>query len=393
MSVTIPPLSNTETLECHSERIAISGLQRLTLDSYQNPKLGPPLLLAFPPCLAANSWSDSNPNLRGATINLHAAAKPLMKLLYHKQASDFIRNKRDIPLSAKDAQIYGSYLSYEYVSPSTKGVILDDILRRADFECEALAVDSNLLHNLIQLLEAPVQVDTRISHNIRRILVTLANREVAAAATCSSLVAALCNSRVPQIVGGLLSVLSEVADIKFPPVTSGASVEAKLLDHIVDMFEAPDTPEEHCSWIFQIVSNLVVRESSAVAVVEANIFKSVDKLLRSPPTDLHLHIYFILENLASHESTAMAVLRMLPFDLLETLWRKSVDGTTPIDPLATGWWPCKPRRQSSVWSILLYTSFTKFYGGSDSKNTRETIFNSQNCAIDSEAVSIPQFLI
>jgi hypothetical protein len=73
--------------------------------------------------------------------------------------------------------------------------------------------------------------------------------------------------------------------------------------------------------IFQILSNLALHESTAVAVVAANILNAVENLLISRPTDLYWHIFSMLENLASHESTAMAVFRMLPLDLLGTLWR------------------------------------------------------------------------
>jgi hypothetical protein len=48
-------------------------------------------------------WSDSNSLLRyGPTINLDVAAKPLMKLMYHYQALEFIRKNRGIRLSTRD---------------------------------------------------------------------------------------------------------------------------------------------------------------------------------------------------------------------------------------------------------------------------------------------------
>jgi hypothetical protein len=59
-------------------------------------------------------WSDSNPT--GPNINLNAAAKPLMKLMYHRQALGFIRKNRDIALSEDILEIYSSYLTYELPS-------------------------------------------------------------------------------------------------------------------------------------------------------------------------------------------------------------------------------------------------------------------------------------
>ncbi|KAJ7232519.1 hypothetical protein C8J57DRAFT_1250497 [Mycena rebaudengoi] len=76
-------------------------------------------------------WLDSSPNLCSPTINLHAAAKPLMKLLYHQQALAIIGNNRDIPLSEVKVELYLSYLSCEYVSAPTKSAILEDLDWRA----------------------------------------------------------------------------------------------------------------------------------------------------------------------------------------------------------------------------------------------------------------------
>jgi hypothetical protein len=58
-------------------------------------------------------WTDSNSLLRyGPTINLHAAAKPLMKLMYHRQAKGFIRENKGRALSTEMVEIYMSYLPY-----------------------------------------------------------------------------------------------------------------------------------------------------------------------------------------------------------------------------------------------------------------------------------------
>jgi hypothetical protein len=135
------------------------------------------------------------------------------------------------------------------------------------------------------------------------------------------LIFVISDSDVPQVVDGALSVLSSVDHIKFPPVTSGVSVEAKLLDRLSDMLEDSSTLEFHQRWILWIISNLASHESTAIAVVEANTLNTVEKRLRSCSADLYQYIFPMLESLASHESTAMAVVHMLPLDLLGTLWR------------------------------------------------------------------------
>ncbi|KAK6995736.1 hypothetical protein R3P38DRAFT_3074850, partial [Favolaschia claudopus] len=64
-------------------------------------------------------WSDSNPNLSGAALNLHALAKPLLKIMYHRQAMVFLQRNRGAPLSSEVLSILSSYLPLNYVSPST----------------------------------------------------------------------------------------------------------------------------------------------------------------------------------------------------------------------------------------------------------------------------------
>ncbi|KAJ7276015.1 hypothetical protein C8J57DRAFT_1224151 [Mycena rebaudengoi] len=270
-------------------------------------------------------WSDSNPNLRGPTINLHAAAKPLMKLLYNRQVLDFIRNIEGNSLSAEDAEIYGNYLSCEYVSLSTKSAILEDLSRRAYSDPEALVVHSNLFHDILKLLEGPVAMDTRMWKAVQPILQRLAERDATADAACSSLVALVCDSRVPQVVEGALVLLSEVLPINFPPVTSGAS-EAKFLDRILDILGDLSTAELRDQAIFRILVYLALHESTAVALVEASTLKYIEKQLRSPTATLHPGIYRILDNLVSHKSTAIAVFNMHLYDLLATLWRENSDG-------------------------------------------------------------------
>jgi hypothetical protein len=127
---------------------------------------------------------------------------------------------------------------------------------------------------------------------------------------------------VPQarVVQEILSLLASTSHIKFPPATSGVSLEAKLLDRLSDMLEDSSTLELHQWWILRIISNLASHESTATAVVAANTLNTVEKLLRSRPANLYQEIFPILENLASHESTAIAVVRMLTLDLLWTIW-------------------------------------------------------------------------
>jgi hypothetical protein len=76
-----------------------------------SPSLMPPLTRQDTRASIFSWWSDSNLLLQyGPTINLHAAAKPLMKLMYHRQAKEFIKKNKGSPLSTEMLEIYWSYL-------------------------------------------------------------------------------------------------------------------------------------------------------------------------------------------------------------------------------------------------------------------------------------------
>ncbi|KAJ6522671.1 hypothetical protein DFH09DRAFT_1330470 [Mycena vulgaris] len=90
-------------------------------------------------------WSDSNPT--GPNINLHALAKPLMKLMYHRQALDYIAEHQFTPLSRGDMEIYASYLGFKYVSSATKIAVLTALIKKAGFQNNAETVVDCLMQN------------------------------------------------------------------------------------------------------------------------------------------------------------------------------------------------------------------------------------------------------
>ncbi|KAJ7766087.1 hypothetical protein B0H16DRAFT_385974 [Mycena metata] len=83
-----------------------------------------------------SEWSGS---YLGATISIHALAKPLMKVMYHRAVLDLIKSQQGIPLSAETTQIYASYLECKYVAEKTKTFIFREIRERARAEAEVHA--------------------------------------------------------------------------------------------------------------------------------------------------------------------------------------------------------------------------------------------------------------
>ncbi|KAJ7165350.1 hypothetical protein C8R46DRAFT_1277494 [Mycena filopes] len=100
-------------------------------------------------------WSDSNPP--GATISIHAFAKPLSRLMYHRQALGIIAENQDAPLSAETVEILTSYLTYKEISPATRLLVLEHLsLRAGKSEEDAGAIiDGNALGCTLDLLSWP----------------------------------------------------------------------------------------------------------------------------------------------------------------------------------------------------------------------------------------------
>ncbi|KAJ7483764.1 hypothetical protein B0H11DRAFT_1199447 [Mycena galericulata] len=103
---------------CAEDGISVEPQQQLQVPSVpvysaltapDFPSLMPPLTRPQSRTSIFSWWSDSNPGLRGPTINLHAVAKPLLKLMYHRQALGFIEKNRGVPLSS---ELITSYLPY-----------------------------------------------------------------------------------------------------------------------------------------------------------------------------------------------------------------------------------------------------------------------------------------
>ncbi|KAF7344885.1 Heterotrimeric G-protein alpha subunit, GPA3-like protein [Mycena venus] len=100
-------------------------------------------------------WSDSNSI--GATFDLHAVAKPLIRLLYHRQARNFIKENAAIPLSDANADIFLSYLAFKYTSSRTKSMVLRHLSERVASEKDAQMLKSNIVQSnlLVELLNSP----------------------------------------------------------------------------------------------------------------------------------------------------------------------------------------------------------------------------------------------
>ncbi|KAJ7742283.1 armadillo-type protein [Mycena metata] len=218
----------------------------------------PPLARPATPHSLHSWWSDRNP--LGATISIHAAAKPLIKLMYHEQVRSFIKKNRGIPLSGTTMEICLSYLAFKYISPITKGAILKELNNRLESEAEShvavqsLVIDEYLVEEMLALSNA----------GARR-------------STCNIL-AALASS-------------------------SETTPSAKVCTQLVSFLSAEDSKLRRTA--VYALSKLSSRRSGAQAVSQTQVLEHVPALLNPADIETRTSTSEMLGNLAFHNCLAM----------------------------------------------------------------------------------------
>ncbi|KAJ7494157.1 armadillo-type protein [Mycena latifolia] len=214
-------------------------------------------------------WSDSNPP--GPTINLHAAAKPLMKLLYHREALAFMKSNRDIPFSPETLEIYSSYLSWKYVSSATKIAILEELKTRARSEEDAwVLLHSNMVYTIFESLRSTSYFDKLdLRREAEAILRNLARHSASTrAAIVEPIVALLCHSDVNDEFG--FYYLRNIVDSL--EGTEGI-VAANALHYLLDGLgsPSPDVRKAAC----RLTQWLAEQQSTVAAVLDFNPCKQI----------------------------------------------------------------------------------------------------------------------
>ncbi|KAJ7478319.1 hypothetical protein FB451DRAFT_1396100 [Mycena latifolia] len=190
-------------------------------------------------------WSDRNSLAIGAAINLHAVAKPVMRVLYHRAALDFIAKNRGRPLSREEMGIYSSYLAYRYVSSYTKAKILWELGARSYSTNDAQAVVNSLVLRLSdEFLSSP---DAKVREAMCLILAVLADGETTLAAVlgvspCMRLVALLRDENL-WVTKSAVTALARLARSL---EAAQAVMDANVLDYVPDLLRSPDTRVRGC---------------------------------------------------------------------------------------------------------------------------------------------------
>ncbi|KAJ7494017.1 hypothetical protein FB451DRAFT_1360618, partial [Mycena latifolia] len=211
-----------------------------------------------------SQWSDSNPP--GATINLHAVAKPLMRLMYHRQALAFIKRNDGVPLTPVTLEIYWSYVSWKYVSTSTKLAVLAELRARAGSKEDArLLIYSNMVDTILQFLQSRRYpgnfMHWQLIWESQAILVSLTRHNKS---TCAAVVEPVVALLGDDVKDGQLAfdLLRRIADS-----SEGAEgiVAANALHYLLDGLASPSVHLRLA--VFQLMDALLQHESAAAAVI------------------------------------------------------------------------------------------------------------------------------
>ncbi|KAJ6502785.1 armadillo-type protein [Mycena vitilis] len=184
-------------------------------------------------------WSDSNPP--GATINIHAIAKPLMRFMYHRQALDLIKSSTSGTLSNALLEAYSAYLSCKYVSPATKGAVLRELetLSRHDGPCTVIVGDEIALRQVVELaISADVAKTLRLEACgiLGNVVVSPASTHAQRTELCRPLVSLLRETdlEIAAVVRGAVS--SAASTLK----AAESLIDADGLDYLSQLLASPD---------------------------------------------------------------------------------------------------------------------------------------------------------
>ncbi|KAF7340152.1 hypothetical protein MVEN_01933700 [Mycena venus] len=306
-------------------------------------------------------WSDHNPGLQNpATINIHAASKPLARWMYYRQAVEVIRKSRSNPLSTETLEIYSSYFPWNFVSWSTKAAILSELADRTASEVDARAVlDSPIYPYIAQMLRSS---DTRTRSASCRLLGTLASHDSTALAIlesnhCEWLVFLMCD-KDSGVAWEVMYALAQIAN-RADGAQAIVETDAKVLDRALELLNSPSRNVRQ--WTGALLEALVRHEPTTAAILELNpcerlvslmrdanpgvtrevmcalsliardvqgivepdakVLNRVLELLNSPSSDVRECACKLVGRLAMHEAIALAILELRPCAQLVLLLR------------------------------------------------------------------------
>ncbi|KAJ7211765.1 armadillo-type protein [Mycena pura] len=242
-------------------------------------------------------WSDSNSI--GATISLHAAAKPLMKLMYDQQARGLLKRDRGTPLSRTSLEIYSSYLTYKHVFSRTRtpSLILRELVDRATSEEDARSMADFLTSNPHLVAELLERSDSEVLGRTCMILGHLARHNfimvTVLALDCCVRIVPLVRDRDVRVRGSAMHAILALSNWKDG---SRAIVLASLLDELPHLLGSSDTSAR--KWACTIVGN-VASHQVIPAVLLARLCVWIVSLLSDKDVDIVGSALYALSQITS----------------------------------------------------------------------------------------------
>ncbi|KAJ7276772.1 armadillo-type protein [Mycena rebaudengoi] len=253
---------------------------------------------------STQSWW-SNPNPLGATISLHTLAKPLTKVLYHRQASRFISRSRGSRLSEQDLELIKAYLESNDIGPRTKVMILRDLVARAETDDEAQVIShKNTLDYFLDMLCTP-DLDECVFQQTCQTFVALAQHQ------SNVIEAQLCVQLVALVTHPALTVQRNAAyalcRLHRWREDAAATLNANAVVSVIKCLESDD--EQVLMGVCKILIHVADNESFTTILLAERSWQLLAKLLSHPDVDIQKSAIHVLSKI-SHWSGTRTVVSM-----------------------------------------------------------------------------------
>ncbi|KAJ6597576.1 armadillo-type protein [Mycena vulgaris] len=218
-------------------------------------------------------WSDSNS--LGATIPLHTLTKPLLKHLYHRQASGILNAS---PLSTDKIELLRTYLTFKDISPSTQVLVLDYLRLRAwlsEVEAQMIVHGSVLTHVDVLLQSSDPDIILHTCRMLRKIAYyDSLHRDILKLNPCMRVVSLLThrNTRVKEEAVNVLACISAGAED-----SARSAIDANALAHSSKLLASKNFGVRmHTCWM---LGNIARHPDLNATVIELDVCARLGSLL------------------------------------------------------------------------------------------------------------------
>ncbi|KAJ7612651.1 armadillo-type protein [Roridomyces roridus] len=305
------------------------------LDPLSLTSLMPPLQRQETRTSLLSWWSDSNPLLQaGPTINLHAAAKPLMKWMHHQRALGIIGKHNEVPLTAELLDIYASYLSYKYISLATQRTVLKHLSTRAWLLKTDVAeiLRSPILEQIPRLLEShDRQLQILACSLVGKLLAhqygiagqfTSSVKDEDALVQITYILVVVLGQPERAMIEAFQTLLESnteavrrwscilIKDLAREKAAEGVLTASEVIEKLVGLL--CDSDDDVVQVAMSALAEISQSSDGTTALLATNVLNTVGRTLNSPSVNMRLSACTFLMALAKRESNVSAILDAIP---------------------------------------------------------------------------------